>query len=635
MLNAKELFEKIYKEFSEYNAYKLLTRITQFHRIPGSNGLLEAADILYKWLRDNDLDSEVRYFDVDGSLRYLTIETPVPWDVYDGEIKILSSREEILHRFIDSPTMVMTYSPPGEVEGEVVYVRRGYREDFDRIDVRDKIILSSEPYFSYRYASSRGALGFIYYNPSEGVEDGVPYASVRLNKEETKIHRIPAVSISKKNAMRIINSLERGEKIKVAIRVKSVFKDSSRIPVVIAGISGKRDREIWLTAHLCHPSPGANDNASGVAALAEGLRAYKRLIDKGVLNEPKIGIRVIWTAEYLGYSAYISSIGVDNLRKLVAYNINLDMVGGDDLRTGSVLTLHRAPTPNSSLINLVAEELFENAVRGSRGLVSSVPINRSSVEPYSSGSDHDIFNVFSIPSIMIITWPDKYYHTDLDRPSNINPTMLKITGSMAYSISHYISQLDKKDPVFLLDLVESYINKIRGEKILRELLNEDKTRILVNKCLIPKYLARIYDELIQLFTDPDTHTTIINKKDELIKKAVCKEDLDRLFMDKLVDYQHLLDRKIKTNYQGVLTLREIYKRLEPDEIDELRRSIENKNMFMINVALEYLSLMKDNTIREYLQLLYADYRFDLEDLRLVLSLLGTMSRLSLVNLIIY
>jgi Zn-dependent M28 family amino/carboxypeptidase len=47
---------------------------------------------------------------------------------------------------------------------------------------------------------------------------------------------------------------------------------ATRIPLVTARLAGESEREILVVSHLCHPRPGANDNASGAAAALEAAR---------------------------------------------------------------------------------------------------------------------------------------------------------------------------------------------------------------------------------------------------------------------------------------------------------------------------------------------------------------------------
>src|ERR1051326_1901957 len=56
-------------------------------------------------------------------------------------------------------------------------------------------------------------------------------------------------------------------------------------------VPGTTDAEIVFVTHACHPAPGANDNASGLAMLMELIRYY-------TLHPPRFSLRFLFTVEY-------------------------------------------------------------------------------------------------------------------------------------------------------------------------------------------------------------------------------------------------------------------------------------------------------------------------------------------------
>ena len=98
----------------------------------------------------------------------------------------------------------------------------------------------------------------------------------------------------------------RGRTIVLAARV-----DAKMVPatydVVVATIPGTdpASGEVVLTAHLCHQSAGANDNASGSAAILEVGRALAAAIRRGTLPPPKRTIRFLWLPEIAGSQVYL------------------------------------------------------------------------------------------------------------------------------------------------------------------------------------------------------------------------------------------------------------------------------------------------------------------------------------------
>src|SRR5690606_5790186 len=62
--------------------------------------------------------------------------------------------------------------------------------------------------------------------------------------------------------------------VKVRAVVQSRLQDGAT-EIVSARIPGETDEEIVVVAHLCHPEPSANDNASGCGAALEAARALQ------------------------------------------------------------------------------------------------------------------------------------------------------------------------------------------------------------------------------------------------------------------------------------------------------------------------------------------------------------------------
>src|SRR5206468_9734126 len=89
-------------------------------------------------------------------------------------------------------------------------------------------------------------------------------------------------------------------------RVRATMAPAS-FDVLTATIPGTEPagREIILTAHLCHESAGANDNASGSAAIFEVARALQAAIAKGTLPKPRLTIRFAWFPEIAGSQAWL------------------------------------------------------------------------------------------------------------------------------------------------------------------------------------------------------------------------------------------------------------------------------------------------------------------------------------------
>lgn|SRR3990167_9100352 len=156
-------------------------------------------------------------------------------------------------------------------------------------------------------------------------------------------------------------------------------------------ITGKKDREILLFAHLDHPFQ-ANDNLSGVVCLL-GL-ATKLKTDHT--------IKIIFCPETIGSQAYAYT---QDLSK-VDFVIAVDICGNDN-----TILLQKA-WDLEHRVNRVAHCAFQ---------IMAKPYRKARFRN-TIGSDETVFNdpQIGIPGLMFSTWPYKEYHTNWDTPDKIN-----------------------------------------------------------------------------------------------------------------------------------------------------------------------------------------------------------------------
>ena len=64
-----------------------------------------------------------------------------------------------------------------------------------------------------------------------------------------------------------------------------------------------------------------------------------------------------------------------------------------------------------------------------------------SIETHYGASDHEVFNDWGVqvPGIMMITWPDQWYHTSGDRIGKIDPTQMKRTAVIGAAAGYTIA----------------------------------------------------------------------------------------------------------------------------------------------------------------------------------------------------
>lgn len=419
-MKVSDMASKLAENFSIVELKEYVTALAKFHRIQGSSELEYAAQYIYDVLKHlNAFDVKKYVFSYKEV--YGLHDPVVGWNLVKCEAEILKPEQMVISSSLHTKHCAVAHSPPGSVEGEVIYVDRGdYRYSLRVADnVKNKIVLShGNPYIVYTRFSKAGAAGFLFYR--EGIADSAtPYLSLFLTPAEASEYTAPAVAIPRRMANRIISYLRRGEKVIVKIDVEAKFTSDANIAVVEASLNNTDyTDEVHLFAHYCHPSHEINDNVSGAATLLETAQAIDRLVSKGFIKfVAKKKISFIWFPEYYGTLPFLMKRVIDE-KKDISFGVNLDMIGEKQEITKSTLNL---VLPPSFISNPIYESLITKILinvlstdNTSFNKVANIVKYRVDVLPYEGGSDHDIYLQFSIPSVMLNQWPDIYYHTNED-----------------------------------------------------------------------------------------------------------------------------------------------------------------------------------------------------------------------------
>lgn len=553
-MNIEEVINTFYKEFSGINALNKLYEISKHHRIQGSTGLVETAKFIKNYLDELGFNvSEVR-FPYDGVSKFFGITVNMGWDVYDASLYMVKPKEKLLHRFLDSPTLVVAHSPSTRgkfIEGSLVYVNAGFSKDFEKIDVSGKFVLThGRAYRAFIEAAKRNALGVIVFRKDSKIPEAVPYQGLFLTKNEVnKYMNTVALSISEKTAKELLSYLKKGENVILRAYIDSEFKVNEGI-VIVAEYEGRSERYVGLVAHYCHPKPSANDNASGTATLMEAARTLKAVVGSK-LEKPDLGFKFIWVPEYTGTLA-LFALKPEYANNIV-YVINLDMVGEAQDKTGSTFIVFRTPMSRISLLNAVVEYVTEKIVGKLKtfGGTGKLPIIRYTFEQFSPGSDHDIFNIMGISSVMINQWPDKFYHTDMDTPDKVNSEMLKIAGTISLSTLYVIASRTFYDSI--LDITYHWVLE-HYHKMMKEATEDDLVYSI--RCQeLKKYMLKVFAEFTKIWPEGKD---VIRKCAERVSKE--------LTMTKARIYRRIVKtpwrkRIIRLRKRELISLRELKKKV--------------------------------------------------------------------------
>ena len=444
-------------------------QITRHHRIQGSRGYRRSAEYVLDQLRGygfGEADARIESFPSDGRIAYQTWQSPSGWDIESAELRMVEPYEARIVGYPEIAMSLITYSNPGDVTAELVWVGRGTSDaDYEDIDVTGKWVLATGYGGSvHRLAVLEyGAAGVVaYLDDDRAAEhpDMLQYTGMWPRSEE--LERVTfGFNLTNRQGEKLRLLLASGERVVVHGTARGIGLEPYFMDVVVARIPGT-DRaadELYFSAHLDHPKESANDNASGSAAILDIARAVRELIDSGRMEGPRRTLVFLWVPEWYGTMAYIDAhpemVG-PRLGGRALANVNMDMVGENQALLHSRMIFTRTPASLPSAVNDVVENMAQMVarmdVRTPRGSLGQFGYQ---VTPYSGGSDHMMFIDRGVPGIMFGHSPDYTHHTSEDTPDKVDPVELERSELVAAATMLYLSDLTDAEAADLARLVSA------------------------------------------------------------------------------------------------------------------------------------------------------------------------------------
>lgn len=365
-------------------------------RITGTEGEEAAADYIAEQLESYGLNVERQEFEI------------INW--FDGSASLEMISPEI--KVFDVTNMQYSCATPaGGITADVADCGLGYPEDFPA-DTAGKIALiqRGELYFSEKAqnAYAAGAIAAIIYNHSPGP----------LNGTLGDPQEIPVMEMFQEDGLYIKGLLEDGNTVTLSM-VSECSIDYGTSQNVVGTLEASRGNKshgtIVIGAHMdCVDTPGANDNASGVATMLEAAR---------ILSEEKLAYDIEFAAfgaeeiGLVGSYQYLDNLSEEEFNDIVAM-INMDMVG-----VGEAIGVMTVEEDAESFVADLAEVYLDNF---------GYPYDRST----SSSSDHEGFELSGIPSVFLDYHEDPYYHTDEDSLDKIDKDNLYKIGCLVTSMTY-------------------------------------------------------------------------------------------------------------------------------------------------------------------------------------------------------
>lgn len=415
-------------------AYQVAVKTSEFGNGPlgfrnaGSQAEHQTADYLYKEMKKIGLQDVLKEeFPVDS------------WEFKGAEIKVLEPATE--SKVITASTYAVQGTPPEGIQGELIYVNKGTKDDYTDIDVTGKIVLldvdmRADWWITYPalQAQYKGAAAVI--STCSG-----GYAMINddaLNSQDfVGPVAIPTLNISRNDANYLKGLLEKG-KVVVELKSDNVVKPGGISYNISGKIPGKSsDEYIIIGDHYDAHFKGFQDNASAVGIT---LAIAKGMIDAGYQPERTL-IFILHGAEEWGAidTRYDWSIGawyhVFKLHpewsgKALAY-FNFEMPAYADGDASLILS-----TPE--LVNFVETYYSADAPKPEGIFPEGVKVNY----PTFTWSDDFSYTIAGIPAMVTdfgsSGFMEKIYHSNFDTVDTYNEKAfdynLKFFGSMVIAL---------------------------------------------------------------------------------------------------------------------------------------------------------------------------------------------------------
>ncbi|WP_328315968.1 M28 family peptidase [Streptomyces sp. NBC_00388] len=398
-----------------------VARISSFDRYQASLGLGQAAAVVAGEAARAGLDEvAVTHFPADGKPQWWTFRAPVSWTPLTARCTVFAGAggtgPAVAHTdHAQQPFALAAYSAATPAGGAVAPLVRIRGDEAIGSRLAGTVAVVDRSAFLrgslIPELTAAGALGLLTDAPCNTADGEPKPGRIELPMDSALF----AFSVTPAMFGAAASAADGGGSVRAEIAVDR----TAAMPVVSGVLPGDdTDDEIWLTAHLCHPRPGSNDNASGVAALLGVADALSRVRRADSAYGTRRPVRFFWGAEFLGNAAVLHSRSQPGGGRLPAALINLDMVGEDQALCRSPFVVERPPETSPTLLAPLAEHVVEQvfaATGDSPGTWSP--------SPFLGFSDHALYADPSVdrPAVQFCHPDDRFNHSAADSPDKVSP----------------------------------------------------------------------------------------------------------------------------------------------------------------------------------------------------------------------
>ncbi|HID55085.1 TPA: DUF4910 domain-containing protein [Candidatus Poribacteria bacterium] len=444
----EDLLRRIYRNISGERAWGYMSEIYSRDRWSSFDGYRKSAEFCADmlWLFDTE-ESETVRFPADGETRFGDWMMPLSWEPLEAQLEIIApTNERLIFKLKGNPNRLVMWSAPTRPEGDegkLIPLERGTPDELERMEVRGCVLFTpSNPASIKPMAARMGALGIVSdLLKAKGLHDAIQWVNTwsdspggwAMHKGDS---RIWGIMLSPKEGEQLRRLARRYELRARAIVSSKLYE--GELAYATGRIIGREspDEEILLTAHI--NEQGANDNASGAAALIETARVLNEMIRSGQLPPPARSIRFLMMPESYGMMAFTVR-NLERLRRSPAA-INVDGGAGDYDSTDSNLTVYLDPlccrSPVDGAVAWIARIFYDEIVRRP---------DKLKFHRYTLAGDNFLCEpLIGVPN----PWFEmgdggEYWHNSEDTPDKVDPRSLKDLASLTAGAAYILASFDR------------------------------------------------------------------------------------------------------------------------------------------------------------------------------------------------
>jgi aminopeptidase-like protein len=386
---------------------------------------------------------------------------PLAWDVRRAKLEMTAPEKEVLCDYQAVPASLGMWSgptPAGGVDTEIVDLEKTGWEG-----VRGKLVLTDKNAANYKFQLvNHGALGSVNgFSENPALRDGRQWVNAwgddgwGFTKASTPLL---SYSITPRQVEHLKRLLAEGKHVVVHAEADTRFYDG-RYPWVTAVLPGTQPEEEVLA--LGHTSEqGAQDNATGVAAVVEAVTTLNRLITAGKLPRPARSIRVLLMPEMYGSLSYIAA-NRERMRHTVAA-MTVDTPAASYGLSGTEYTFYLNPHVAMSYTDALIKRVADAALSGHR--IWHWKEQMPGTDSYLGEPTVDVPTVWSYSGTGIET-----HHNSEDKPADVDERSLHDLVTVLASYLYFNANAGEAQIPWLAEITLDHVYEEIGATVSKGL----------------------------------------------------------------------------------------------------------------------------------------------------------------------